>query len=341
MKKLLGRGFCIVTMVVLLISLTHAQANRSTDPNDFAKVEEQPVRGKVIKITAMNAEVDDRSVIVIIFDTDKMALPAPLVPPQPGAAPPPNRPLVQIRLEVYSAKGGTRSPVAPIPHYVDLISGTASPSGSQQASSDANKKETLSSGTIVYHDKYFNPEIGAGVIPNTEFNLRGTQAGDADFIEVRITNLETQQSLIRILIPQRFGFRTQVSDSFLLVKRLGINSTVRASGYDPSNFGPAAGVTYGGVFIGRSGVGRFLEPGIGVNVSFMNWSDPAIDKATGQTTPNTSTSSVQVGTGVILTFFSNVLQFTAGANLNANKYRFYWGIGFSFVNLAERLKPSK
>jgi hypothetical protein len=325
-------------LALLLVSLARGQVVPSTevvpstDPKDFACVVEQPFHGKPKAIKATNTEVDDRSIIKIIFHTDRMKKPEPTVPGSLEA-----RPWVRLRVEVYSSKGVTRSPIAPIPHYIDLIS--APPP--TQPSDPGKTKETVSSGTVVYHDKYFNPAIGANEIPDTEFNLRGTQAGDADFLEVRITNLVTQQSLIVTLTPQKFGFRTKVSDSFLLLKRLGINSAELASGFDPSNFSPAPGVTYGGVFTGRGGVGRYLQPGIGVNVCFINWSDPAIDKTTGLAIPDSSTSSVQVGTGAMFSFFSNILQFTVGANLNATKHRFYWGIGFSFVNLAERLNASK
>jgi hypothetical protein len=364
------------------MSLAYGQTTRSTDPGDFADVLEQPLHGQAIAIKNGNAEVDDRSIIEIRFHSDRMALPSAES----------KRPQVHIRVEAYSSKGGKRSPIAPIPHFVDQPTppplqteqGTRQETGGQnanplkpasqtdpagqeetggleakvnppkppsQAEAETQKKpggeeakakpETQSSGTIVYHDKYFNPQIGAIEIPNTEINLRETQVADADFIEVRITNLWTQQSLVKTLTPVKFGFRTKVSDTFLLVKRIGIHGAERASGFDPSNFSPAPGVTYGGVFTARNRAGRFLQPGVGVNVSFLTWSDPAISKTTGQPTPGTSASSVQVGTGAMLTFFSDALQFTLGGNLNADRHRVYWGIGFSFVNLAERIKGSK
>ena len=300
-----------------------------TDPATFTVIREQPRRGGAITIASTNAEVDDQSTVQIIFDVTRMAPPAPLVPGGPA------RPQVQIRVEAYSTKGSSRTPIAPIPHYVDLNPGAASTTADPAAPAAS---ETISSGTVVYHDKFFNTAIGAGVIPNTEITLRGSQAEAADSVELRITNLVTQQSLIVTLTPQKFGFRTKVSDSLMFVKRLGISTSDRANGVEDFNFGPSPGVTYGGTYLPRgNNFVRFLQPGLGINVLFTKWGEPAFDISTGQFLAGTQASDIQTGLGGQFSLFGNVLQFTYGANLQVDHKRSYFGIGVSFVNLTSKI----
>lgn len=282
-----------------------------TNPSQYTSIEEITRRGGRAAVTAPNTEVDDQSIIRIAFNNNQMACT-------------PTQRRVDILVTGSVRKGTTVTPIVPILPYVF---------------NDA-------SGKVVSQSAAYDPGPPNGpgprsMVPNTSIDLQAAGAAGADDIVIRVVNLSNQETLEVHLTPRPFGFRTKTSDSFLLVKRLGVHSAEQALGFDRSNFSPAPGVTFGGVFTGRNSLGRFLQPGVGVNVSFISWSDPAIGKTTGQPTPGTSTSSVQVGTGAMFSFFSDVLQFTVGANLNADRHRGYWGVGFSFVNLAERLKGSK
>ena len=330
-KRLSARkisGYARTVMAFVSICLSY-QAMAQTDPATFTTIREQPRRGGAITIASTNAEVDNQSTIQIIFDTTRMAPPVPLVPGGPA------RPQVQIRVEVYSTKGSSRTPIAPIPHYVDLNPGAASSTAGAAAPAAS---ETTSSGTIVYHDKFFNPAIGAGVIPNTEIILRGTQAEGADSLEVRVTNLVTQQSLITILTPEIFGFRVKVADSLMFIKRLGVSSSDRTAGVEDFNFGPSPGVTYGGSYLSRgNNFLRFLQPGAGINLLFTKWGEPAFDISTGKFVPGTKASDIQTGLGGQASLFGNVLQFTYGANLQVDHKRSYFGVGVSFVNLTSKI----
>jgi hypothetical protein len=284
-----------------------ALAGGFTDPACFASVIELPVRGAERPITAHNSQIDDRSIIEIRFDNARIA------PPNAAG-------LVQVEVLVLGSvrRGTSVSPIVPIDLYVSK----------------------LADGTTHYHPKAFSPPISP-IVPNTDIDLGALNVAGADEVVIRVINDKNQQALELHMVPRPFGFRTRVSDSFLLIKRFGIHTAERTLGFDPSNFSPAPGVTYGGVYTGRGGAGRFLQPGIGVNVSFLTWHDPATSNTTGQPAQGTTASSVQVGTGLMISFFSDVLQFTLGSNLNVDHHRTYWGVGFSFVNLAERLKGSK
>ena len=326
-------GSCLLSLAAF--SAATGLSLAQTDPAAFTAIREWPRHGAVKTIVSpefsgrTNAEVDEQSIIRIDFDTTKMAQASALVAGGPA------RPRVYLRVEVYSSKGPSRSPIAPIPHYAELLPAPAPVTESGGGGGTATTPAPV--GTIVYHDKYFNPAIGAG-IPNTEFNLAGTQAGAADFIEIRVTNLMTQESLTTTLIPQKFGFHVKVTDSLMFVKRLGVNGSTKTTGVEAFNFGPSPGVTYGGTYLARrNGLVRFLQPGIGVNVLFTKWSDPAFDASTGLFVAGTKASDIQAGIGPQVSLFGNVLQFTYGWNLHAEQKRQYFGIGVSFVNMATKL----
>ncbi len=126
--------------------------------------------------------------------------------------------------------------------------------------------------------------------------------------------------------------------------------------FNDVNFAPSPGMSFGVTFLkrGRSKRDRFLRalgPGIGINVSFMNFDDPAFDLAANKFV-NTSGQTVQIGTGIIGSLFDNKLQFSYGWNLNANRSgtpaaagaeavlerrRQYFGIGFGFLEVAKEL----
>jgi len=132
-------------------------------------------------------------------------------------------------------------------------------------------------------------------------------------------------------------------------------------------FAPAPGVTFGPVFYSRgmkkgpavagdkkpiwiaedTGWSRFysaLAPGIGINVSLMNFAsndfDPSIKDSQGNVVggfKTTTSGSIQVGTGVSASLFSNALQFTYGWNLSVGDKRSYWGIGFGFIEIGQEI----
>ncbi|HEY7617181.1 MAG TPA: hypothetical protein VH744_10285, partial [Terriglobales bacterium] len=81
---------------------------------------------------------------------------------------------------------------------------------------------------------------------------------------------------------------------------------------------------------------RALGPGVGMNVSFMNFNDPSFDLAANQFV-NTSGTNVQVGAGIIGSLFDNKLQLTCGWNLNVERRRTYFGVGFGFIEIGKEL----
>jgi len=155
---------------------------------------------------------------------------------------------------------------------------------------------------------------------------------------------------------KRFGAKIHLGDTFMFVKRLGLTEEDKnppdptpADTTDPLppglkevNFAPSPGFTLGVTWFqrGDSAGAKFLRalaPTFGVNVSFMNFDDPGFDLATGRFT-NTKGTDVEVGAGPIMSLFNNKLHFTYGWNLTAERRRTYFGVGFSFLNIADILK---
>jgi hypothetical protein len=82
---------------------------------------------------------------------------------------------------------------------------------------------------------------------------------------------------------------------------------------------------------------RGLAPGVALNVSFMNWNLPGdYDVSTGKFSTSTS-STVQVGAGFVVSLLDNAAQFTYGWNLQATERRPYWGVGFGFVEVGTKI----
>jgi hypothetical protein len=80
-----------------------------------------------------------------------------------------------------------------------------------------------------------------------------------------------------------------------------------------------------------------LAPGIGVNTTFMSFTDARdFDVSTNQFT-KTSATTFQLGVGPAVSLFNNALQFTYGWNLNVDQRRRYFGIGFGFVEVGKTL----
>src|SRR5206468_3835626 len=118
--------------------------------------------------------------------------------------------------------------------------------------------------------------------------------------------------------PRPFGFQVKATDSLMFIRRFGVTQFDRSNGVSDINFAPAPGVTWGGVYMARKNpAARFLQPGAGVNVSFMNWRDPVFDLVQNRFVQNTAATDINIGIGPYFSLFNNILQFTYGANLNA------------------------
>jgi hypothetical protein len=192
-------------------------------------------------------------------------------------------------------------------------------------------------------------------------SLRANGAKAGNIVTLTVQAMGTNGATVGIpsvweIEVKRFGLKHDITDSLLFLYRLNVSSNdtmVPVStpmGMTPTpmqaplkaiNFAPSPGVTLALTYYKRGNTGgdkflRGLAPGLGVNVSFMNFNDPGFDLSS-RTFTNTTGTNVQVGTGVLYSLFDNAIQFTNGWNLNVDRKRAYFGIGFSFVKFTEKV----
>lgn len=160
-----------------------------------------------------------------------------------------------------------------------------------------------------------------------------------------------------VLIIKDLGWIRRVSDSFLFIKRLNIEEEDYGTNEEivtprEVNFEPTAGVTLSWTHYNRkdgtnwNNIMRWLEPSIGINVSFPRFGSVITSFESSSTNSDVrkvnvteSNEKIDVGAGFILGFFDNAIQFTYGWNLTVSEKRSYFGIGFSFLNLARKVSP--
>lgn len=184
-------------------------------------------------------------------------------------------------------------------------------------------------------------------------SLRSAKAADGDLLTVRIDAVGADGANVGIpavfeIDIKKFGAKIQWSPSFLFLRRLGVTDsdvTPPVGSTEPPltrvNFAPSPGTTFGIAYFKRGDSKgntflRALGPGVGMNVSFMNFNDPSFDLAANQFV-NTSGTNVQVGAGIIGSLFDNKLQLTYGWNLNVERRRTYFGVGFGFIEIGKEL----
>lgn len=304
--------FSAVWMGLSPAGVTYAEQPKpqnATHPAHYTTIFELERRGKENILSGPYSEIDDRSMIAIRFEETNMALPSA------------NGCRVKIRVEAFQTKGGDRDRIAHIDNYVS------------QKESETNGGVTI---TFKFTDRPYDGQNGRFPrVPDTILDPNRFEEKDVDQIEIRVTNLATKERMVWLFKPRKLGFRAKTTDSFLFVKRL---NTSKVEGVAAVNFAPSPGVTYGGTYLVRKNrFVRALRPGIGLNATFLNWKDPTYDPDAKKYLPNTRGAEVNIGMGVQASLFNNVLVFSYGANLQAERSPWYWGIGLSFVQLGGKI----
>jgi hypothetical protein len=184
-------------------------------------------------------------------------------------------------------------------------------------------------------------------------SLPDYQAKDGDRLTITVESLPADSTtggvpVVFYIAIKKYGAKIQWSPSLLFVRRLGVTDAEvtpptgsTAAPLNRVNFAPSPGMTFGVAYFkrGQSGGDKFMRalgPGIGMNVTFMNFNDPSFDLATNKFVATTGTN-VQVGAGVIGSLFDNKLQFSYGWNLNVENRRDYFGVGFGFIEIGKEL----
>lgn len=181
------------------------------------------------------------------------------------------------------------------------------------------------------------------------------QAGDTLMVVVEAykgTNLAGTRSFDIELT--NYGWEAGVSPSLFLLNRQRVrNDDIRpvlpttpgetqlTNTINPVNYSPFPGVNYTFTYKGakreKNDIWKRLQPGFGINATFMDFNDETVSvQQAFQTLENRilrEQSDVQLGVGAVLTLFSNKLQVTYGSNLSVDRKRAYFGVGVDFLKL--------
>ena len=316
MHRIAQLACAAVGPLLLVPGITSGQPH----PRQYVRVYEVRDSSSIPSGETLGRVMDRRNNVLIHFDQD--ALRAALIGQTRTNA-------VRIRVEASLQRGdGAAQPIE-----VDNFITVTETSGSQNAAKTFN---------FMYHDQRVDVDRAnkslKGILPDSFINLTRLGASAGDRLYLKITDVESQNDLNFITDIATFGLDAQVTDSFLLLRRLGVTEELKADDFQEINFRPAPGTTFGWVYRARTNpVLRVLTPGFGYNVSFTAWGDTEFDIATGKFKKGTQGSNVEIGTGFMLTLFHNTLHLSYGWNLNVESKRRYFGVGFSFFNLSQRV----
>jgi len=184
-------------------------------------------------------------------------------------------------------------------------------------------------------------------------SLSSNKAKDGDQLTLRVEAQSSEGTTSGVpavfaIAIRKYGAKVHLGSSFLFVRRLGVRDSEanppagsNVAPINKINFAPSPGVTFGIAYFkrGKRASDKFLRaaaPGGGLNVTFMNFNDSSFDQAT-QKFVNTTGTNVQVGAGLIGSLFDNKIQISYGWNLNVDRRRTYFGVGFGFIEIGKEL----
>lgn len=138
---------------------------------------------------------------------------------------------------------------------------------------------------------------------------------------------------------RKIGWHLELAESALLIHRIDEEKLGSDYPISPSNFKPTAGAsmlwTYHNTFRikeeaklkGLIKTIKWLEPSFGINVAYLDFR---------------TDRDVEFGAGPVIGVFRNRMFFNAGYNFSVNgESPFYMGIGFSFLNIFQRIKDNE
>jgi hypothetical protein len=246
-----------------------------------------------------------------------------------------------VSAELIQEKGSTPLPLIGSPLDVSQNAGLIAPGSLQvQLSKDA----PLATLNLKQADAEANDEVRLII----EAICNSTDSANAKVLGRRSYDIELTN----------FGWESGVSPSVFLINRQSVrrideqpNPTTTTPGaltnpINPVNYSPFTGASYIFSYKGEqrnkgkrtSRILSFLQPGFGVNATFMDFNDQTIDfqnfnAADFKDKIFDKDSDVQVGLGAVATFFGNKIQITYGGNLAVDRKRAYFGFGLDFLKL--------
>ena len=154
---------------------------------------------------------------------------------------------------------------------------------------------------------------------------------------------ENEQVIDSTFEVGRFGLHVGFSDAVVFVQRLGEDRANKRGDrdivFDSVNFRPAPGISYGfNYYHRRHAFLKFLEPGFGANLTFLNWNEKSRSTATTPADPElANVTALQIGVGGTGSMFDGTVVAVLGWNLHVKDYREYFGVGFSITGLVRKM----
>lgn len=326
----------IVTTLIALFQLFFVQGSfAQSQPRDFVKAFEVVSPSDASKDIALGDVIDRQSNVRIRIDI-------PTLQKQMNTH---STDRVTLRIEAkIHRKDGKAQPIE-VDNYSSLSEEETKASKSAKKNGEGTQAEQGEKRIVFrYHDKpYDRGLVGGkvqflGILPDSYINLQELGVNPGDRLFIKITDTQTQSDVDYIAVVGELGWNVKVTDSFFLLKRFGVSKEEESNGIKAINFRPAPGFNFGWIYTARQNrFLKFLNPGVGYNVSFTDWNEPAFDPSSGQFVKGTDSNKIEITTGPVASLFDNTLQFTYGWNLNVRSDRRYFGIGFSFFKLSEKI----
>ena len=271
---------CIATIGLLFVpGITSGQPH----PRQYVRVYEVRDGSNIPSGETLGQAMDRRNNVLIHFDQEELL--SALQQTQANS--------VLIRVEANLQRGAGLAQPMEVDNFITVT----------ETPGDSSTAKTF---RFVYHVRRVDfdqcSQSLIGILPDSFINLTRLGVSAGDRLYLKITDVNSQNDLNFITDIETFGLDPQVTDSFLLLRRLGVTKELKTADFREINFRPAPGTTFGWVYRERKNpVLRVLMPGFGYNLSFTDWGDAAFDIATGKFKEGTQGSNVEIGTGFMLT----------------------------------------
>lgn len=211
-------------------------------------------------------------------------------------------------------------------------------------------------------------EIVLAPIKDGYVDLRSEGARPGDRLTILITNQDDRvgtRTMEMAFDVEAFGMVSHITDSFLFLKRLGVDANASREAIDsagqqasqsgsagqvetplPVDWTPTPGVTLGATWLPRSGFFRHIQPGFGLNVSFPKFgavvtsfssSDPSDPASQPAVTVGETGGPLDIAVGLVGSLFNNKVFVAAGTTLTASTNKEYFAVGFSFIQVASSI----
>jgi hypothetical protein len=192
-------------------------------------------------------------------------------------------------------------------------------------------------------------------LKETDLIIPNSPVEEGDMLVLSISNfskeVEKRRDLQIRLKAVSFGLRRRLSDATLLLNRIGVSADGNQAMIEaledgksvvtqaPVNFAPTPGASLTWSYYPRRGgtwsqAARFLHLGIGLAVATPTFGRTITTRKDTALSAREDKNQFDIGLGPVVTLFDGLMAVNYGWVITAAKKKSYWGLGLSFVSLA-------